>query len=101
MQHQIKTKDVSNEVNLESGEDEEEEINVQVIHCFVHIMSALGGGGCPIRKDPFITFARGGGEEGVNFANDNTDRLREIQTKGRDGTRTQKYCKRNKWKPPK
>ena len=43
MQHQIKTKDVSNEVNLESGEDEEEEINVQVIHCFVHIMSELGG----------------------------------------------------------
>ena len=100
MQHQIKTKDVSNEVNLESGEDEEEEINVQVIHCFVHMMSALGGGGCPIREDPSITFARGG-EEVANFANDNTDRLREIQTKGRDGTRTQKYCKRNKWKPPK
>ena len=41
-----------------------------------------------LRGDPFITFAPRGGE-GVQklpkFANDSTDRLREMRTKGREG----------------
>ena len=42
----------------------------------------------PIRDDPFITFAPRGGE-GVQklpkFANDSTDRLRELRTLGKEG----------------
>ena len=41
-----------------------------------------------VRGDPFITFAPRGGE-GVQklpkFANESTDRLREMRTKGREG----------------
>ena len=56
-----------------------------------------------LRGDPFITFAPRGGE-GVQklpkFANDSTDRLREMRTKGERGLKSQKICKRNKWMPP-
>ena len=39
-----------------------------------------------IRGDPFITFAprRGEGVKLPKFANDSTDRLREMRTKGRE-----------------
>ena len=41
-----------------------------------------------LRDDPFITFAPRGGEgvqKLLKFANDSTDRLREMRTKGREG----------------
>ena len=66
-------------------------------------MSSQGEtGGCPkhdiVRGGPFITFtSRGRGvQKLVKFANNSTDRLREIQTKGGGGLKTEKFCKPNK-----
>ena len=45
-------------------------------------------GGRVVRGDPFITFAprrEGGLKEVANFANDSTDRLREMRTRGGEG----------------
>ena len=47
-----------------------------------------------LKGDPFITFApRGEGvKEMANFANDSTDRLREMQTKGGGGPKSWIFC---------
>ena len=42
-----------------------------------------------------------GVKEVANFANDKTDRLREIANKGGGGgPKSRKFCERNKWMPP-
>ena len=40
-----------------------------------------------------------GVKEVANFANDSTDRLREIANKGGGGPKCGKFCERNKWMP--
>ena len=39
-------------------------------------------------------------KEVANFANDSTDRLREMRTRGGRVPKVKKFCEHNKWMPP-